>query len=384
MRILVAGSFAAPPGQGGTTWAVLQYALGLRELGHKVLLIDPCEPERQVIDYFDMVVRSVDLVDGAALVHSNRSATGRCNYQWIARWAAGADVLINLAGVLRDDELVEPIPHRVYVDLDPAFTQIWHSGSGIDMGFAGHHTHATVGQLVGTNHCHVPTCGIDWTPTLPPLVLSEWAPSHLPATRGLTTVANWRSYGSVTWNGVHHGQKAHAMRQIMDLPRRVPGVRFEPALAIDNAETADLQSLHSNGWHRTDPKLAVGTPDRYRRFLAASVAEIGVAKSGYLVSRCGWFSDRSACYLACGRPVVAQDTGWPQVLPSGEGLLAFTSAEEAADAVGEVLGNYNRHSRSARALACDYFDSRVVLERLLGTGGPRLVTAGKRPEENPQ
>jgi hypothetical protein len=367
VRIVVAGSFAAPPWQGGSTWAVLQYALGLRQLGHEVLLLDPCDRRPDVVAYFGTVVGGAG---DAALVHPDRSATGR-DYQWVAQWAARADVLINLSGVLRDRELTESIPHRIYVDLDPAFTQLWHSVSGIDMGFSGHHRFATVGQLVGTRGCDVPTCGIDWIPTLPPVVLSEWVESESPPEFGFTTVANWRSYGSVTSNGVHYGQKAHAVRQITELPRQVPTVRFELAVAIDDSETADLAALRSHGWHRVDPGAAAGTPDRYRRFLAASAAEIGVAKTGYVASRCGWFSDRSVCYLASGRPVLAQDTGWPQVLPAGTGLLPFADTAQAAAAVVEVLGDYSRHSKAARAVAAECFDARTVLKRLLDAGGPR-------------
>jgi hypothetical protein len=363
VRILVAGSFASPPGQGGASWAVLQYALGFRKLGHEVVLVDPCDRHDAVVGYFDAVVQEAGLEGCALLVHPDRSATGG-EYRRLARWSAGADVLVNLAGVLRDDELTEAIPHRIYVDLDPAFTQLWQT-SGIDMGFSGHHCFATVGQLVGCPDCAVPTCGLDWHPTLPPVVLSEWSPDGRAPARGLTTVANWRSYGSVSSGGVHYGQKAHSVRAVVDLPTRLDGPPFEFALSIDDAEVADLRLLAENGWARVDPQLVAGTPATYRRFVGTSTAEIGVAKSGYVVSRSGWFSDRSACYLACGRPVVAEDTGWTRSLPSGEGLLAYTDSADAAAAVQQVVARYDRHARRARTLACEYFDSRTVLPRLL-------------------
>jgi hypothetical protein len=324
----------------------------------------------------------VALEGEALLVHPDRSATGG-DYRRLARWCSGADVLVNLAGVLRDDELTDRIPHRVYVDLDPAFTQLW-SASGIDMGFAGHHRFATVGQLVGTEECDIPTCGLAWHPTLPPVVLSEWSPDGSAPSLGLTTVANWRSYGSVSRGGVHYGQKAHSVREIADLPTRTGAARFDVAVAIDDGETNDLHLLAANGWGRIDPRLAAGTPSRYRRFVAASTAEIGVAKSGYVVSRSGWFSDRSACYLACGRPVVAQETGWTRSVPDGVGLLAFSDSADGASAIDQILGEYGRHADAARALACEYFDSQIVLPRLLdlpavpSSHSPSLDDRGRR------
>jgi hypothetical protein len=146
------------------------------------------------------------------------------------------------------------------------------------------------------------------------------------------------------------------------LPRRADA-RFTLALSIDPAETSDIAALHENGWNLVDPAAVAGSPDAYRDFVRGSRAEFCVAKLGYVESRCGWFSDRSACYLASGRPVVAQETGFP--LPRGEGLLAFGDVDDAAAAVEAVQCAYGRHSRAARELAEEYLDSRCVLGRLL-------------------
>lgn len=364
MRILLAGTFAGVAGQGGATWAVLQYALGFRQLGHEVLLVEPAPAQPGLLHYYRRVAGAHGLEGRSALLHGQGRATGLSRAD-VAAWASRADVLVNLAGVLHDEELTDGIPLRVYVDLDPAFTQLWHAAEGIDMRLGGHHRFVTVGQAVGTPGCTVPTCGVRWIPTVPPVVLDEWPVSRGPARLGFTTVGNWRSYGSVTHNGVHHGQKAHALRGLLDLPGRIPGVAFEPALAIDPGETADLAALAAHGWRLRPAAGETGDPDRYRAFVQASTAEIGVAKTGYVASACGWFSDRSACYLASGRPVIAQDTGWPAFLPAGEGLLGFTDIEEAGAAAVEVLGNLDRHRRAARALAEEYFDARKVLARLL-------------------
>jgi hypothetical protein len=364
VKILLAGTFAGVHAQGGATWAVAQYALGLEDLGHDVLVVEPSERDPAVSAYFARATAALGLVGRAALVHPDRSATG-LDYAAVRAWARTSDVLFNLAGVLRDEELCGPVPRRVYVDLDPGFTQLWQAVEGIDMGFSGHDRFVTVGQAFGTPGCAVPTCGLTWTSTLPPVVLREWPAIEIAANYGVTTVANWRSYGSITHQGVHFGQKAHSLRQLLDLPRRVPGVVFEPALAIEPGEVRDVEALRAHGWHLVDPANVTAGPDEYRGFVQQSLAEIGVAKSGYATSRCGWFSDRSACYLASGRPVVAQDTGWRDYFPTGEGLLAFEDCAEAGDGLCEILGNYRRHAKAARAIACELLDSRRVLSTLL-------------------
>jgi hypothetical protein len=137
------------------------------------------------------------------------------------------------------------------------------------------------------------------------------------------------------------------------------------ALAIHLGETKDLEALAANGWRLLDPAEVAGTPAHYRAFLQGSRAEFGVAKSGYVVSRCGWFSDRSACYLACGRPVLAQDTGFRPFLPTGDGLLAFATLDDALAGIESLNGDYPRHARAARALAEEFFDSDKVLTGLL-------------------
>jgi hypothetical protein len=180
----------------------------------------------------------------------------------------------------------------------------------------------------------------------------------------LTTVGNWRSYGSIERDGVHYGQRAHSLREVVELPRRTTE-RFELALAIHPDEHRDLEALSGNGWHLVDPAQVAGTPSAYREFVQRSKGELGVAKSGYVRSRCGWFSDRSCCYLASGRPVVAQETGFSDFVPTGEGLLAFENVDDAASAVEALRHDYARHARAAREFAEEHLDSDVVLGRLL-------------------
>src|SRR5262249_3533723 len=171
------------------------------------------------------------------------------------------------------------------------------------------------------------TCGRNWIPTLQPVVPSEWPAAPGRPGGAWTTVGNWRGYGSIEHDGVKYGQKAHSFRRIADLPSRTRA-RLQPGFSIHQDEIHDLAALAAGNWDVVNPAIVAGTPDAYRRFIRASKGEFGIAKSGYVVSRCGWFSDRSACYLASGRPVIAEDTGFGRLLPTGEGLLSFSTVEE--------------------------------------------------------
>jgi hypothetical protein len=348
LKVLVAGMVAGDPGQGGASWAVLQYVLGLVHLGHEATLVERVHhPSSETTNYFHAVVTRFGL-DGELL-----SAPASLK---------DFDIVLNISGMLEPDSIAA-IPVRVYLDLDPAFNQLWHQ-QGIDRRFDGHSHFVTVGQAIGGDRCDVPTHGLEWIGTLPPVVLDEWPRANNVDTDALTTVANFRGYGSIERDSVHYGQKVHSLRELVDLPRRAHD-RFVLAMKVHPGESEDLAALVANGWELADPDVVAATPDVYRRFVQGSRAEIGIAKSGYVVSRCGWFSDRSACYLASGRPVVAQETGFSLFVPIGEGLFAFDDVDGALAAVEALRTDYARHSRAARQLAEGYLDSDRVLARLL-------------------
>jgi hypothetical protein len=376
LKILLSGMVAAVPNQGGAAWAVLQFFLGLRRLGHDVCFVEECgrdeiRPAGAPFDqsenasYFRKVMSRLDLEQDAAFLLRGTTETVGSSYEEVRAFAREADLLLNISGRLRDEALLDGLGTRVYVDLDPAFNQVWHN-QGIDVGFGGHTHHVTVGQAVGTPECRVPTGGFEWTPMLPPVVLERWPRSTRIAEDAFTTVGNWRGYGSVTHEGVQYGQKAHSLRQFISLPRDT-GERFLLAMAIDPGEEKDIAALDENGWEIVDPMGVTDTLDGYQAFLQDSKAEFGIAKSGYVASRCGWFSDRSACYLASGKPVIAQETGFSRFLPAGEGLFAFDVAEDVIAAIGELESDYARHSEAARDIAEEYLDSDKVLGRLLET-----------------
>jgi hypothetical protein len=277
--------------------------------------------------------------------------------------AARADLLVNVCGTLTDPDLLERVDLRVFLDLDPAFVQLWQA-DGLDMGMDTHTHFVTIADAIGDPGCPIPTCDRRWIPTLPPVVLEEWPQANLSPRYGLTTVAHWRGYGSIHHEGLHYGQKVHSWRPLIELPDRAEE-RFEPAVEIDPGEASDIRALRQHGWELLDPLRVAGTPDDYKRFVQVSTAEIGVAKSGYAVSRSGWFSDRSACYLASGRPVIAQDTGFDRRLPTGDGLLVFAGMGDALDAIDELRWDYPHHQVGARKIAEEYLDSDRVLASLI-------------------
>jgi hypothetical protein len=366
---------AGHPYQGGATWAVLQYLLGLRRLGHHVTFVEPVAPgDLKPVGtsfagslnaaYFQAVMERYGCRDASALLLADTQETLGCSYEMLRYAAAEADLLINISGLLTDEVLVGAVPTRVYLDLDPAFNQLWHAAQGIDRRFNGHTHFVTIGQAIGQPECVVPDCGRTWITTWQPVVLEEWTVSATLAHDALTTVGNWRGYGSVEHGGVFYGQKAHALREFFSLPSRTTE-RFLLALAIHPDEPRDLASLIENRWQLCDPARVAGAPWDYQGFVGGSKAEFGIAKSGYVLSRCGWFSDRTVCYLASGRPAIAQDTGFSAFLPTGEGLFAFRTIDDVLASIESLNSDYERHRRAARALAEDVFDSDKVLGALL-------------------
>jgi hypothetical protein len=325
-------------------------------------------PASENAAYFDQVATAFGFRECSALLRVGTQETVGLPYDQLRGIAERADLLINISGMLTDEALVSPVPTRVYLDIDPAFNQLWHAVQGIDMRFGAHTHFVTIGQAIGDPDCPVPTCGLTWLKTVQPVVLAHWPLAQAVTHDGLTTIANWRGYGAIEYQGVRYGQKAHSLRPFASLPT-LTDEKFILALAIHSGETKDLAWLASNGWRLLDPARVARTPSSYQQFVQGSKAEFGLAKSGYVASRCGWFSDRSLCYLASGRPVIAQETGFSRYLPTGEGLLAFQNSDDVLAAIEGLRGDYARHARRARALATEYFDSDRVLARLLEVVG---------------
>jgi hypothetical protein len=283
-------------------------------------------------------------------------------------FVASADLLLNVMGFVEDPELLAAARLRVFLDTDPGFGQMWHALELADV-LAGHDAHVTIGERIGAPDCAVPDCGLDWITTPQPVVLDQWPAQPPCGAERLTSVASWRgAYGPIEYGGRSFGLRVHEFRRFADLPRRAGG-QFELALDIHPADAADAALLRAGGWTLAAPAAVAATPHDYRRYIQGSGAELMVAKNMYVASRSGWLSERSLCYLASGRPVIAQDTGFGELHPCGEGLLAFATPDEAVAAIASVRSDPARHARAARALAEERFGSDRVLGGLLDAVG---------------
>jgi hypothetical protein len=375
---VIAGSVAQGSRYGGHVWVFLQYLLGLRRLGFEVLLIDRVEPqmfgEPTLPDGGEAAAlhRLVDVLERhglgdcfAVLDATGESIAGVSRAEAIAR-TRRSEFLLNVMGFLSDPELLAAAERRVFLDIDPGFPQMWWALGLADV-FAGHERFATVGALVGSASCSVPECGIAWIHTRPPVVLELWPAAPAPSVpeRRFLSIGAWRGpFAPIDFEGATYGLRVHEFRGLAALPRRT-GARFDAALDIDPADDADAELLRDAGWRLLDRDRSTRDPLVYRELLARSGAELMVAKGIYARSRGGWFSDRSACFLASGRPVLALDTGFSEVLPVGRGLLAFDSLESAVEGARAIMDDYDDHALRAREIAEEWFDSDLVLSQLV-------------------
>ena len=371
MKILLAGIVARYP-FGGVTWCSLMYLLGLRDLGHDVFYVedtgeciyDPVQNARTEeptygTAYIHDALAPYGLGDRWSLVNYDGAYHGAPR-ETVQRFCADADLFINLSGgawFWRDE--YARIPRKVFIDSDPVFTQLaLAKGESWYVEFFKRFDHLfTFGANVGTPACDVPTGGFIWHKTWQPVVTREWQ-SDRPAGDRFSTVMTWRieSFTDVD------GNKDREFMKVIDLPSQTPH-HFQ--LAVNGPQTL----LRQHGWDTVDAMAVSRTPWQYRDFIQSSKGEFGVAKHAYVANRSGWFSDRTECYLAAGRPALVQDTGWSTHLPSGEGLLPFSTPRDALDGLDRIASEYDRHARRAAEIAADCFDAGRVLPRLLEVAG---------------
>jgi hypothetical protein len=280
-----------------------------------------------------------------------------------------ADFVLNVTDPTWFDEL-ERCERRAYIDGDPMFTQVeMETGQGP-------RAHApdcypvlfTYGVRIGSDDCTIPSGGRDWLPARPVVATSLWHETQPGADAPVTALMHWRAGGSVEWQGLTYGHKDRQFMRFADLPVHVPGRRFVVAAGGGKVPKDELSAL---GWELESPLDASLTVERYGEFIRGSLADLGVAKDAYVASRGGWFSDRSTSFLASGRPVLHQETGFSEWLPTGAGVLAFCDLEQLVERVEELDRDYGRHARAARAIAEEHFEARTVLRGMLEAAGYR-------------
>jgi len=375
LRVIVTGLISQYP-LGGVTWDYIQYVLGLARLGHDVYYLEDTGqwPYNPVdggvakdcnfnVAYLSEVMARFDLSDKWAY-----------HFPWESQWfglpdkkrvdiVKSADLLINVSGTLARPDDYRQSSRMAYIDSDPVFTQVKLVRGQKDFCkmIDVHDVHFSFGEAFSEA---MPVTGHHWRPTRQPVVLSEWRPA-MPHRDIYTTVMNWTSYKDLVYNGKSYGQKDVEFKRFLELPSMVAPTTLEIAVNIGKTRRTPHDLLAYKGWRVVDPEKVCQDLDAYRAYIESSKAEWSVAKNGYVVGQPGWFSCRSACYLAAGRPVVVQDTGFSSVLPVGEGILPFKTIEEAVQAIQEVEANYTQHSKAAREIAEAYFNSDKVLTKLI-------------------
>ena len=386
MRIVVTGLI----GQyafGGVTWDYIQYLLGFRALGHDVWYLedtsawayDPVKQEPSAdcshnTSYLGRVMHEFGMAD--RWIYRN-GADGTCHGVADAVEAeqilASADVLANVSGACWLREPTAAIPLKLFLDGDPMFTQISLAAdpdSEYSQRVRAHERHYSFGLNIGRPGCRVPECGLRWLPTVQPISLDWWGKTLMPpgavhiAADAWTTVMNWASYAPKEFEGQTYGQKDLEFARFTGLPS-LTEEKFVLAMGQGIGQKRPTEALVEQGWTIIEPDVHIPDYASYHDFLTNSKGEWSIAKNGYVRSESGWFSCRSACYLAAGKPVVVQDTGWTAHLPSGDGVLAFTTPDEAAAALAKVSSDYDHHCRAARAYAEEHFDAEKVCAQLL-------------------
>jgi hypothetical protein len=387
VRIAVTGLAATYP-FGGVFWDYLQYPLGLRRLGHDVLYIedtgkwcyDPTagtfvEDGRSNAAFLARAIRTLD--PGLADRWFFRDATGTTygrTWNDVASFCRSTDLFLHISASCWMREEYFGAARLAFIDSDPMYTQASvpaylagtideEARARVDL-LRRHHVFFTFGENIGAPDCRIPTGLFEWIPTRQPVVLSSFRDVAVPVAarrRMLTTVASWEpnERGPVV-HGAAYGGKGVEFERFIDLPSRSP---LPIELAI--AGRAPLDRLRDHGWRLVDPYEVSHDPWVYRDYLAQSFGEFSVAKNAYVASRSGWFSCRTACYLALGVPAVVQDTGFGIAIPTGAGVLTFNTLEEAKDAIEQLDDDPGRHAKAARAIAEECFDSAKVLTRLI-------------------
>ncbi len=388
MRVVVTGLVATYP-VGGVAWDYLQYVQGFHALGCDVYYL---EDTGQWV--YDPVAQTftADATDGVrylarALVGLDPKLGGRfavraadgsfhgLDERAVARLCAGTDLFLNLSGSCWLREPYRAARVKAYVDTDPGYSQA--KIAAVDAGTADddtrfsvdlirrHDVFFTLAEHIGAPDCLVPPCGLAWHPTRQPIVLANWPVRPPPADGVFTTVMSWKiEPRPPEIGGRRLGGKDVELERFLDLPARTPE-RLEVALA----GPAPRERIAAAGWRVIDAHGVSATMTDYRDYIVRSRGELSVAKSAYVATRSGWFSTRSASYLACGRPVVVQDTAWPAHIPPGPGLHAFSTAEEAVAALAVIRADYGRAARHAREVAEACFAAEDVCARLIADAG---------------
>jgi len=374
MKIILSGSIGRLP-VGGHAWIDMQYLAGLRSLGHDVYYLEECGEESWVYNWeTERLTTDLDypagyVADCLDLLGLGANWIYRAGEEWrgmpleeFMEICSAADLMVVRAVPLPMWRPEYDFPRRrAFIDSDPGFTQISliHGHADLTATVERCDTLFTIGQRIGEAGCIVPTVGREWFKTVAPVALDYWPVARTAPATHFTCVMQWRGFREVEFDGVLYGQKDKEFPRFIDLPRRTS----QPLRLALTGAPSDLFSMH--GWEVVEGWVASRTPHVYQEFIESSRGEFGVAKQGYVQMQSGWFSDRSVCYLASGRPVLLEDTGLSDWLPTDEGILSFSNVGEAVSGIEVINADYEQHRRAARKIVEERFDAAKVLSSLL-------------------
>jgi hypothetical protein len=371
-RLVLAGIVGRYP-VGGVTWCALQYIAGFQRLGYDVFYVEDTgecnfDPVQNAIatdpayalDYIRRQLELVGLEDAWAYVDYQGGYHGKTQAQ-VAAACEGADLMVNLSGgcwMMRPE--YERLP-KIFIDTDPGFTQqaIAEAGKGWYRDFfAAHDALFTFALRVGEPDCTLADTPFNWQPTIQPVHIDYWPLTPASRDRPFTTILSWTTD---SFPGIGKG-KGDELLRLIELPERT-----SERILLAIAGKPPTETLAEHGWGLTDAVEATIDAEAYRRFIQSSKAELGFAKAMYVETRSGWFSDRTQCYLASGRPALVRETGFSDVLPVGEGLLSFEDADGILEGIERIAADYELHCRRAREVAEEHFAAEPVLRSLLQT-----------------
>ncbi len=358
----------------------MSYVSGFQHLGHEVYLMEHVGANRctdargQKVPFelwegqrhFEAVAKAYGVWPRACLIYKGGKATFGMPFSEAVKVAKRCDLLMTRSGQIhKAPEIFNHARRRAYFDGNPGNTQVMlEKEGGAYEALDQYHDLFTLGLNIGAASCGIPTGNRRWRPLVRPVFLPMWPVRSDPASRGFTTISTWKGRALLEWKGHFSGEKSDNWLKFIALPKKT-GAQFEVAMKLEaHGDQADAALFTKNGWRLTDPEKLENLDD-YRNFIGQSGAEFSVAHNRYVAFSTGWFSDRSALYLASGKPVLVQSTSIENHLPTGKGLLTFNTMDEAAAGVEEIKRNYPAHCKAAREIAETYFDSDKVLTKLL-------------------
>ena len=377
LKIVVLGYIVRGP-LGGLVWHHLQYVIALKKMGHEVLFLEDSDdfpgcynPETYElgedptygITFLKNVFTKFDLQNNWAYIDAHTATWHGKSKQEVFAFCTTADIVLNVSAVNPLREWWAAIPCRVLIDTDPAFTQIRHLTNEKDFAVAKQHTaFFSFGENIGKPGCTIPVDGLNWKPTRQPVVMDVWKEAETEGDGKWTTVMQWDSYKVQQYDDKVFGMKSMSFHEFENLPSLVPYENFEIALG---STTAPVNELKANGWDIVSSLIPTKTPWTYQEYIRQSKGEWSIAKHGYVASNSGWFSERTACYLASGKPVVVQDTGFSTIFETGEGLFVFNTIEQAVEGINSINKDYKYQCKAARNFVEENFAAQEVLKHLL-------------------